>query len=54
MDNDFQKMTTNPFEPYGAELAGPDVQLSPSEQEERRLCSIGSRGMLGFQCSCSS
>jgi len=47
-------MATNPFEPYGGELLATDEKLNPEQEEERRLCSIGSRQMLGFQCSCSS
>jgi hypothetical protein len=47
-------MATNPFETYGGELAEAGSQLSEKEKEEKRLCGMGPKGMLGFQCSCSS
>ncbi|KAG7562936.1 hypothetical protein FFLO_01626 [Filobasidium floriforme] len=51
---DIMHMATHPFEPYGGELLGAEAELSDTQKEEQRLCSIGSRQMLGFQCSCSS
>jgi hypothetical protein len=46
-------MSLHPFEPYGGELKeGED--LTPSEEIENRLCGMGDKAMLGFQCSCSS
>ncbi|KAK4686549.1 hypothetical protein P7C73_g3579, partial [Tremellales sp. Uapishka_1] len=46
------EMSTNPFRPYGEDK--PDSELSEEEREERRLCGLGAKEMLGFQCSCSS
>ncbi|OCF38633.1 hypothetical protein I317_07581 [Kwoniella heveanensis CBS 569] len=53
-------MSTRPFQPYGegAEYPGPG-KGSPSSskaewEEDRRLCGLGDKDMLGFQCSCSS
>lgn len=48
------KMACAPFEPWGREGDAPDDELSEEEREERRYCGLGPRGMLGFQCSCSS
>ncbi|WVQ79670.1 hypothetical protein IAT38_001770 [Cryptococcus sp. DSM 104549] len=45
------KMSSAPFEPYGETE---DACSLPEEAEERRLCGIGKKEMLGFQCSCSS
>ena len=39
-------MSTRPFYPWGEEDGG--------DSEEARLCGLGKREMLGFQCSCSS
>ncbi|WVR06770.1 hypothetical protein IAU60_003805 [Kwoniella sp. DSM 27419] len=42
-------MATRPFEPWG------EGDKKGSEwEEERRLCGLGKKEMLGFQCSCSS
>ncbi|OCF60968.1 hypothetical protein L486_00612 [Kwoniella mangroviensis CBS 10435] len=42
-------MSTRPFEPYGeGEGKGSDFE------EDKRLCGLGKKEMLGFQCSCSS
>ena len=49
-----RQMATNPFEPYGGELAGPEEPLNAQTREEKRLCGFGAKEMLGFQCSCSS
>lgn len=46
------EMCEKPFAPYGEERA--DEQVTVGEEEERRLCGVGSAEMLGFQCSCSS
>jgi len=49
------EMTTKPFEPWGAEFTENDNEVKdPEVKEERRYCGIGSKEMLGFQCSCSS
>ncbi|KII92528.1 hypothetical protein PLICRDRAFT_37296 [Plicaturopsis crispa FD-325 SS-3] len=48
------KMATEPFEAWGAEGATEGAEESEEEKEERRLCEMGDRKMLGFQCSCSS
>ncbi|WRT66658.1 uncharacterized protein IL334_003618 [Kwoniella shivajii] len=42
-------MSTRPFEPYG-ENPGKGSEW----EEDRRLCGLGKKEMLGFQCSCSS
>jgi len=48
-------MACNPYEAWGAE-GGKRLEegLVKEEREERRFCGIGEKGMLGFQCSCSS
>lgn len=46
-------MATNPYEPWGGEGKEAD-ELNPEEKEERRLCGLGPKTFLGFQCSCSS
>lgn len=49
------QMACNPFEPWGGEGdERTDDELDAETREERRLCGIGDRSMLGFQCSCSS
>ncbi|CAE6443718.1 hypothetical protein ACGC1H_002514 [Rhizoctonia solani] len=49
------EMATNPFKPWGAEDdARPESELSEEERAERRFCGVGSKNLLGFQCSCSS
>lgn len=49
------QMTTNPFKPWGAEFTEHEASISDTEiREERRYCGVGSRELLGFQCSCSS
>ena len=48
-------MATRPYEPWGAEYDNrPESELTDEEREERRVCGLGARTMLGFQCSCSS
>ncbi|GAA5920266.1 hypothetical protein JCM1841_003007 [Sporobolomyces salmonicolor] len=52
-------MAQHPFEPYGEGQIekgekGDGVCPTKEEQERQRLCSVGERDMLGFQCSCSS
>ncbi|KAK8864677.1 hypothetical protein IAR55_001929 [Kwoniella newhampshirensis] len=42
-------MSTRPFEPWGE-----CESSSESIEEEARLCGLGKKEMLGFQCSCSS
>ncbi|WWC89011.1 uncharacterized protein L201_003928 [Kwoniella dendrophila CBS 6074] len=42
-------MSTRPFEPYG-EGEGKGSEF----EENKRLCGLGKKEMLGFQCSCSS
>nr|XP_018262752.1 uncharacterized protein I303_04232 [Kwoniella dejecticola CBS 10117]OBR84910.1 hypothetical protein I303_04232 [Kwoniella dejecticola CBS 10117] len=42
-------MSTRPFEPYG-EGPGKGSEF----EEDKRLCGLGRKDMLGFQCSCSS
>lgn len=49
------QMACSPFESWGAEGDDtPDSELDPETREERRLCGMGERKLLGFQCSCSS
>ncbi|KAI0342905.1 UPF0061-domain-containing protein [Trametopsis cervina] len=49
------KMATNPFAPWGGEDDPASTEALDEEiLEERRLCGIGEKRMLGFQCSCSS
>lgn len=54
------EMSQNPFESYGeveiGSKEGEDAEICPTkeEMERRRLCGVGSKDMLGFQCSCSS
>ncbi|KAJ8076572.1 hypothetical protein PM082_000995 [Marasmius tenuissimus] len=48
------QMACNPFEPWGREGEKSEEGLSAEEKEERRLCGVGAKSMLGFQCSCSS
>jgi len=49
------EMCTRPFESWGAEFEENETAISDKEvREERRFCGVGSREMLGFQCSCSS
>jgi hypothetical protein len=50
-------MSTSPFEAYGEDADGVPSACDVADEEaaERfRLCGVGPRGMLGFQCSCSS
>ncbi|GAA5952039.1 hypothetical protein JCM21900_006230 [Sporobolomyces salmonicolor] len=52
-------MAQHPFEPYGEGQIekgekGDGVCPTKEEQERQRLCGVGERDMLGFQCSCSS
>ncbi|GAA5948809.1 hypothetical protein JCM3765_003908 [Sporobolomyces pararoseus] len=54
------EMAQNPFEAYGeSEIGrseGESVDACPTKEEieRRRLAGVGSKDMLGFQCSCSS
>jgi len=49
------QMACNPYEAWGAEGEKRlEEELVKEEREERRFCGIGEKGMLGFQCSCSS
>jgi uncharacterized protein YdiU (UPF0061 family) len=53
--NHICQMSTRPFESWGAEFEEDDASVVDAEvKEERRFCGVGSREMLGFQCSCSS
>lgn len=45
-------MCIDPFRTWGDEFE--KEALSEDTKEERRLCGVGSKEMLGFQCSCSS
>lgn len=50
-------MSTNPFDAYGEGTDGqvaPDACADPEVAEQARLCGLGPKAMLGFQCSCSS
>lgn len=48
-------LTSNPFEAYGEKSDGSiRDDLDDMEAERARLCGLGPRSMLGFQCSCSS
>ncbi|BGP17618.1 hypothetical protein JCM10213_001269 [Rhodosporidiobolus nylandii] len=52
-------LAQNPYGSYGereigAEEAGAGVCPTVEEQERRRLCGVGPKELLGFQCSCSS
>ncbi|WVF71172.1 hypothetical protein IAT40_005970 [Kwoniella sp. CBS 6097] len=48
-------MSTRPFEPYGEGAEWPGKGSTKAEwEEDRRLCGLGNKEMLGFQCSCSS
>jgi len=54
------EMSQSPFEAYGevevGSKDGEDGEVCPTkeEMERRRLCGVGAKEMLGFQCSCSS
>ncbi|KAL0566335.1 hypothetical protein V5O48_015679 [Marasmius crinis-equi] len=48
------QMACSPFETWGGEGQESEEQLSAEEKAERRLCGVGAKSMLGFQCSCSS
>lgn len=53
------EMSSEPFKAYSEEIiekkeGGSCLVEGEQEKEERRLCELGSTGMLGFQCSCSS
>lgn len=49
------QMATHPFETYGEDLPlNPDACPSAEVAEQQRLCGLGSKAMLGYQCSCSS
>ena len=51
----YMQMATNPYQTWGAEDDNrPENELTEEEKEERRLCGLGSRKFIGFQCSCSS
>jgi uncharacterized protein YdiU (UPF0061 family) len=48
-------LASNPFESYGEREDGSiRDDLDDATAERARLCGLGPRGMLGFQCSCSS
>jgi len=49
------QMACKPFESWGAEGDDtPSHELPEEIREERRLCGLGDKLFLGFQCSCSS
>ncbi|TDL16557.1 UPF0061-domain-containing protein [Rickenella mellea] len=49
------EMAVNPYEPWGAEGdETADALLDPEVKEEKRMCGLGAKRFLGFQCSCSS
>lgn len=49
------QMACKPFEAWGAEGDDtPSLELPEEIKEERRLCELGDKRFLGFQCSCSS
>jgi hypothetical protein len=43
-------MATKPFDKWVTD----EESLDEETKEERRLCGLGDKSMLGFQCSCSS
>ena len=49
-------MANRPFDDYGEEEVDPAVCKKPTDEvmEQKTLCGIGDKQMLGFQCSCSS
>lgn len=47
-------MACNPFSSWGGEEESDENGLSKEKKEERRICGLGDKKMLGFQCSCSS
>lgn len=47
------EMCEKPFEPYG-EVRADGKEADLVDAERVRLCDVGSKDMLGFQCSCSS
>ncbi|CAG7849370.1 SubName: Full=Related to FMP40-Found in Mitochondrial Proteome {ECO:0000313/EMBL:CCA78086.1} [Serendipita indica DSM 11827] len=44
------EMALNPFKAWGAEELDEKDILDAETREERRFCSLGEQGMLGFQC----
>ena len=50
------RMATAPFEPYAERGLDDDgaACLTSEAAEDERLCGLGPRDKLGFQCSCSS
>lgn len=50
------RMVGAPYESYGElEVGKEECELLDQEaMEEKRLCDIGAKELLGFQCSCSS
>ncbi|KZV61304.1 UPF0061-domain-containing protein [Peniophora sp. CONT] len=53
--NKVMQMACAPFDKWGAEGdERPEDELDVETKEERRFCGVGSKEMLGFQCSCSS
>lgn len=50
-------MACNPYETWGDEDEEYDIDGADGDEEmrqERRVCGLGEKSMLGFQCSCSS
>lgn len=50
-------MACNPYESWGDEDEEYDIDGENGDEEmkqERRVCGVGEKAMLGFQCSCSS
>ena len=53
--NKILQMSTQPFDAWGAEGSSKsEEELTDEQKLERRLCGLGEKRMLGFQCSCSS
>lgn len=48
------QMASEPFKPWGGEDLPGETCPDAETAEERRLCGLGEKKMLGFQCSCSS
>jgi uncharacterized protein YdiU (UPF0061 family) len=48
------QMASEPFKPWGGEDLPNETCLDAETTEERRLCGLGEKQMLGYQCSCSS
>lgn len=47
-------MASNPYETWGDEDDEYSEEVDEEMRQERRVCGVGEKEMLGFQCSCSS